>query len=634
MSTISSHHHFRWLNLLTRHLATFAGNSAPAELPDTDGQSRATDLGPATATVAQGSTSVQVEAPAQAVAPTMNQVEAADPATKTSSAETQAAHVRLTRDTHLSAQEQYSGQSGVEHGQRNRMRCKKVRLVINPRAGHNFTRISDVLAVFSAAGWETDLAVKLHAGHAMELAAQAAEEGFDLVIAYGGDGTINQVVNGVMASNGKGQPGIVGVLPGGTANQWVTETSEPIDPIKAALSLIDSDVGAVDLGRIQVQELKFPNANQEGPKQQQKGRKKVQKSKAKPPARVETYFLLTAGLGIDAEVISHTSKTMKQRVGRLAFDLAAAEVLPEKHAFPLEIAAIEANGRDATVLWSGEAFQIILGNTRRYADVVEMTPDAYLDDGKLDLCVIEEDNTLATLEQMLSFLFRRRPDSKTCRNFQGTHFLLTVPASIHLQLDGSSVQLEDYLSKADCKALRQAPDRAQVMVSYRYDAVPHALRVALPETYDNTLFEHSRGDPRGRPGNNSQIDEQQPGVGARFIAPEPHDGQREEIQREASDDLVNVLLEDGYKVTITGVVMATAKRQRYVMAGHAVRWQTGETMPVAIRIDEDATVLLRTGEHVPSGDVLKVQAGAEVIVVGKKNKRGVIKAKHVMLLST
>ncbi|TMF46188.1 MAG: hypothetical protein E6I32_11960, partial [Chloroflexi bacterium] len=137
------------------------------------------------------------------------------------------------------------------------MRCKKVRLIINPRAGHNFTRISEVLAVFSAAGWRTDMAVKLYGGHTMELATRTAEEGYDLVIAYGGDGTVNQVVNGVMAANGKRQPGIVGVLPGGTANQWVTETSEPIDPVKAALSLIDSDVGMVDLGRIQVQELKF-----------------------------------------------------------------------------------------------------------------------------------------------------------------------------------------------------------------------------------------------------------------------------------------------------------------------------------------------------------------------------------------
>ena len=189
------------------------------------------------------------------------------------------------------------------------------------------------------------MAVKLNGGHAMELATGAAEEGYDLIIAYGGDGTVNQVVNGVMAANGKRQPVIVGALPGGTANQWVTETSEPNDPIKAALSLIDSDVGTVDLGRIQVQELGFPNANQRD--------RKAQKRKAKQSARVENYFLLTACLGIDAEVISHTSKTIKQHVGRLAFDLAAVEVLREKHAFPIEIASIEADGQDATVLWKG-----------------------------------------------------------------------------------------------------------------------------------------------------------------------------------------------------------------------------------------------------------------------------------------
>src|SRR5437763_11417275 len=147
--------------------------------------------------------------------------------------------------------------SVVEHG--NLLRCKKVRLVMNPRAGHNFRRIADVLAVFSAAGWKTDMAVKLHGGHAMELATKAAEDGYELIIAYGGDETISQVVNGLMAANGKRQAGIVGDLPGGNAHQWVTETSESLDPVKAALSLIGSEVGTVDLGHIQVQELKFPN---------------------------------------------------------------------------------------------------------------------------------------------------------------------------------------------------------------------------------------------------------------------------------------------------------------------------------------------------------------------------------------
>jgi diacylglycerol kinase family enzyme len=400
------------------------------------------------------------------------------------------------------------------------------------------------------------------------------------------------------------------VLPGGTANQWVSETGERIDPVKAALSLIDSDVGAVDLGHIQVQALNSPNTNQEG--------RKAQKSKAKPP---ETYFLLTAGLGIDAAVISHTSKTLKQRVGRLAFDLAAAEVLPEQHAFPIEIASIEANGQNGALLWSGEAFQVILGNTRRYADAVEMTPDAYVDDEKLDLCVITEGKMLATLEQMMSFLVRRRPDSNTARNFQGTHFLITVPASIHLQLDGSAVQLEDYLSKADRKVLQQVPDRAQVMVSYRFDAVPHALRVALPQACDTTLFQHL-----SLAGETHTTDEQRPAK----ASSESHEGQHREVQRESSG-LINILRQDGYETTVAGVVTVPCKKPRYVIAGNTVKRQTGETKPVAVRLDEDATVLLQTGWYVPLSEVQQVQEGAVVIVRGKKNRRGVIKAKQVLL---
>ena len=71
------------------------------------------------------------------------------------------------------------------------MKCKKAFLVINPRAGGNLAKLSDVLAAFAAAGWRTDLALKEYGGQTMDLAARAAEEDSDLVIAYGGDGTLN-----------------------------------------------------------------------------------------------------------------------------------------------------------------------------------------------------------------------------------------------------------------------------------------------------------------------------------------------------------------------------------------------------------------------------------------------------------
>src|SRR6266705_2287062 len=141
------------------------------------------------------------------------------------------------------------------------MKCKKACLVINPRAGQNLAKLTDVMAVLSAAGWKTDIAIKEYGGHTMELATRAAEKNYDLVIAYGGDGTLNQVVNGVM--NVKGQHSIVGLIPGGTANVWAGEISVPGDPVKAALTLVDSDVRKVDIGHVEVEEVAFPDAPQD-----------------------------------------------------------------------------------------------------------------------------------------------------------------------------------------------------------------------------------------------------------------------------------------------------------------------------------------------------------------------------------
>jgi len=527
-------------------------------------------------------------------------------------------HTNNTFGQQQEQQEQLSDKSAAKYAKVSVLRGKKAYVIINPRAGHNFTRIADVLAVLSAAGWKTDIAVKHYAGHTIELATMAAEGDYDLVIAYGGDGTINHVVNGVMGAKGKKRRKVIGVIPGGTANQWASETSVPVDPVKAALALLGSNVHTVDLGRLQVQAIQFPNQTQEN--QQQQKAQKARKSKAKPSTSRENYFLLTAGLGIDASVISHTSKGLKQRVGPLAFDLAVAESLPEQHSFPIEVTIVE-DGQDQPLSWSGEAYQVILGNTRRYANAVELTPDVYLDDGKLELCVITAGNTITTLQQITSLLFRHKPDAISARHYLATHFLITVPASIHIHLDGSSVQLEDYLNKSDREALLQEQNREHVMVTYRFDAVPHAVRAAIPRAYDNTLFKHAGQQAESNTGMQLRAEKH---------TVDQDDKSHEKLQGESSD-LVNTLMQHGYKVKITGIATMPQKSQTIIVAGSTDNQRTGETIPVAVRVDEDTIVLSHSGEHIPRYQVEKVQDGAVVIAHGKKSKRGVIKAKHVVL---
>src|SRR5436309_15846656 len=135
------------------------------------------------------------------------------------------------------------------------MHHQKVCLVINPRNRQNLSKLTGILAVFAAADWHTDIVLKEYGGHTMELATDAATKGYDQVIAYGGDGTLNQVVNGLM--NGKKHKSIVATLPGGTVNQWAAEVGIPQDPVKAALTLVSSNLRKVDVAHVDVTSLTF-----------------------------------------------------------------------------------------------------------------------------------------------------------------------------------------------------------------------------------------------------------------------------------------------------------------------------------------------------------------------------------------
>ena len=231
------------------------------------------------------------------------------------------------------------------------MKCKTACLIINPRLGANVARLTDMLAVFSAAGWKTDIALEEFGGHALELARKAAEDGYDLVIGYGGDGTLNKVVNGVMAA-GRGRS-IVGVIPGGTANIWAHEIGMPEDPVKASLFLVNSEGRDVDLGHVEMDSL---------PPRPRTERRRKQERLASGGRH---HFLLMAGLGLDAAILSRVSTPLKDKIGPAAVALAAAENLPSQHPFPIEIRSTGAGTEDG-VVWKGEALQVIVCNTRRY----------------------------------------------------------------------------------------------------------------------------------------------------------------------------------------------------------------------------------------------------------------------------
>ncbi|GAC1399390.1 MAG: hypothetical protein NVSMB49_09560 [Ktedonobacteraceae bacterium] len=537
------------------------------------------------------------------------------------------------------------------------MRAKNASVVINPRTGQNIAKITDVLAVLAAAGWKTNIAIKEYGGHTMELANEAANDGRNLVVAYGGDGTLNQVINGVLTS--KGSHSIVGVIPGGTANVWAGEIGVPIDPVKAALSLVNSEARKVDIGHVAIEHISFPTIDEQAQTEEQTSAKKKAKL-SKGSDKGKHHFLLMAGLGIDAAIMGNVSKPLKYRIGPLAVGLSAAKELPTHHAFPIEI-RIGSDGSHGDPLWKGEASQVVIGNTRRYGDIAEMTPDAYIDDGVLDVCVITAGDPLSTMQQISSLLLRRKPDNLSAEYFHGAHLSITVPASVPMQLDGSTVRLKDYLEKAEYEALQRAPTSEQIMITYRFDALPHALDVAIPNAYNDELFEYSNSreevqqqkhadgheghkKPHGKAHHHSHKHdespqtEQQRRTEAEEVRPAVQlDQQQEDIKKREEDirkelpGLVSSLLTNGRKVTVVGKAPNPEKKDTYIIAGGTVKQATGEIKPVAVVVNEDTTILNREGVRVFHHEVRNVQEGMVLVVEGKKSKRGVIEATRMVM---
>jgi len=137
--------------------------------------------------------------------------------------------------------------------------------------------------VLSHAGWKPELLPTEAAGHATDLARQAVERGADLILVLGGDGTINEVVNGMAHSSA-----VLGVLPGGTANVFAMETRLGSRLGRAAERLIRCVERRVALGR-------FTNSG---------------------GAR---HFLLMGGVGFDASIVLDVNPELKARTGKLAY---------------------------------------------------------------------------------------------------------------------------------------------------------------------------------------------------------------------------------------------------------------------------------------------------------------------------
>jgi len=269
----------------------------------------------------------------------------------------------------------------------------------------------DVLraAAVAVPGWQIDIESTRAAGHAIELARAAAARGYDAVVACGGDGTVNEVANGVARSQTP-----LAVVRGGTANVWAKEIGVPKQPARALRLLASGETRAVDLG-----------------------------------LAGERYFLLMAGVGFDAAIVRDLSSAAKRRFGAAAFVLSGLRRAIGYRAADAELVA------DGESL-SGRLHWALLGNTRSYGGLLNIFDRARLDDGRLDLLLLREAG-LGRLLWLLPFVLLHRHRSRA-------HLLAREVTSFNVATAGLPVQIDgEYLGETPL-SFSVAPSALRVIV--------------------------------------------------------------------------------------------------------------------------------------------------------------------------
>jgi diacylglycerol kinase (ATP) len=239
-----------------------------------------------------------------------------------------------------------------------------------------------------------------HAGHATELARRLALEGRPLVVAAGGDGTVNEVLQGLCEANAtrrdEGTHTALGVLPAGTMNVFAfgigfKSHKDLVNPWRT----IHSGV-----------------------------RRKIDLWMAN-----DHYFLQMAGVGLDAEIVRATSSEAKRALGPLAYALAAVDVLTQKCA-PITISSA---GRPDL-----QGCAVLIGNGKHYGGPVPVFREANAMDGLLDLILFREAslNAWHAAQAVRGVLLDGYRGSEDLDYLQLAEFTITADSPVAVELDG------------------------------------------------------------------------------------------------------------------------------------------------------------------------------------------------------
>jgi len=312
-------------------------------------------------------------------------------------------------------------------------------LIVNPHATSTTEAGKDVLAAALASELKLDVVATTHRGHAAELATQAGRDGYALVVAHGGDGTVNEVVNGLLTDGVRPEGPALGVVPGGSANVFGAAVGLPRDPVDATRHLLRTLRAGrrrtIGLGRVTAHLPELPTA-------------------------APRWFTFNAGLGLDAGAVRRVERARaKGRKATTARYIRSAVVsyVQQDHRHPH--LTVELPGEEPIT----GVHLAIVANTDPYSyagtRAVRMNPGCTLDGG-LGLFALRTMGLFPVLRHTVQILrgSGQPHGRKLERREDLPRLTVTSDSAIGLQVDG------DYLGEH---------------IRAEFEAVPAALSVVV-----------------------------------------------------------------------------------------------------------------------------------------------------------
>lgn len=234
---------------------------------------------------------------------------------------------------------------------------RHIRIILHGKEAQNIA-VRDAVRLLRSEQCKIDVRVTWEEGDARRLAREARQLGVDTVVAAGGDGTLNEVVNGLMAADDPLRMPSLGVIPLGTANDFAHACRIPLAPLEALLLIVELPAVAVDLARAD-----------------------------------ERYFINMATGGFGTQITTSTPEELKKALGGVAYFLTGMTQFTS-------ISAVEGEVKAPDFHWQGEFMVLGVGNGRQAGGGHELCPDACLDDGLLDLSILPQDDQRSLAETM------------------------------------------------------------------------------------------------------------------------------------------------------------------------------------------------------------------------------------------